>query len=90
MTIEPYIASNLVTLALLGVLQMAVPYVLFARGVRHVKTQEAALIPLIEPILNPIWVWLLWRERVGLPTWIGGGFILGGLAARYLLFPATS
>ena len=72
----------------LGVVQMALPYMLFARGVRYVKTQEAALIPLLEPVLNPIWVWLLWREHVAAGTWIGGAFILGGLAIRYLLFPA--
>jgi drug/metabolite transporter, DME family len=72
---------------LLGVSQMALPYVLFARGVRTVKTQEAALIILIEPVLNPLWVRLLWGEAVATATWIGGGFILGGLAARYLLFP---
>ena len=71
--------------ASLGILQMGVPYVVFARGVRHVKAQEAALIPLLEPILNPIWVWLCWREPVGVATWIGGALIVGGLAVRYLV-----
>lgn len=72
--------------ALLGIGQMALPYVLFARGLRHVQAQEAALMTLIEPILNPLWVWLFWSERVPAATWIGGGFILGGLALRYVLF----
>ena len=73
--------------ASMGVVQMGVPYLLFARGIRYVKAQEAALIPLIEPILNPIWVWLCGFESVEPATWIGGGLILGGLAVRYLLFP---
>ncbi len=73
--------------AAFGVLQMGVPYVLFARGVRWVKTQEAALIPLIEPILNPLWVALIWHETVSETTWIGGALIVGGLATRYFLFP---
>ena len=71
-------------LASMGLLQMAVPYTLFAYAVRYVKAQEAALIPLIEPILNPVWVWLLWREQVHWSTWIGGGLIVGGLLFRYL------
>jgi drug/metabolite transporter (DMT)-like permease len=74
--------------ALLGILQMALPYVLFARGVRTMPTQEAALLTLIEPILNPLWVWIFWGEHPGTATCIGGGLILGGLAIRYLLFPA--
>lgn len=70
--------------ALLGIVQMALPYVLFARGVRTVSAQDAALLTLIEPVLNPVWVWLFWRERVEYATWIGGALILGGLALRYL------
>ena len=73
--------------ALLGIVQMALPYVLFARGVRWVTTQEAALLTMIEPVLNPFWVWLFWREAVGDTTWIGGSLILGGLAVRYALLP---
>ncbi|HUE16310.1 MAG TPA: EamA family transporter [Planctomycetaceae bacterium] len=71
---------------LLGVVQMGLPYVLFARSLRHVSTQEAALLTLIEPIANPIWVLLLWGETVPPSTWIGGGFIVGGLAVRYLFY----
>ena len=70
---------------LLGVVQMGLPYVLFARALRHVSTQEAALLTLIEPIANPIWVLLLWGETVPVSTWIGGGFIVGGLAVRYVV-----
>jgi drug/metabolite transporter, DME family len=72
---------------LLGVVQMGVPYVIFARALRHVPTQEAALLTLIEPIVNPLWVLMLWGEAVGKATWIGGALIVGGLAVRYLLFP---
>lgn len=69
--------------AVLGIVQMAFPYVLFARGVRYVTTQEAALLTMIEPVLNPLWVLIFWGEAVGGPTWIGGALILGGLALRY-------
>jgi hypothetical protein len=44
------------------------------------------LLTLIEPILNPLWVWIFWREVVPPATWVGGGFIIGGLAARYTIF----
>jgi drug/metabolite transporter, DME family len=69
---------------LFGIFQMGVPYVIFARSLRYVSAQEAALLTLIEPITNPIWVYLLWGEAVSPTTWIGGGFIVGGLALRYV------
>lgn len=78
--------SQWTVIAVFGIVQMGLAYVIFARGVRTVRVQEAALIPIIEPLLNPLWVWLFWREQVGAATWIGGLFIVGGLALRYLVF----
>ena len=66
-----------------GVIQMALPYVLFARGLREVGTAEAGLIALVEPILNPIWVVLVVGERPAIPTLIGGLLLLSGVAYRY-------
>ena len=77
-------------IALMGMVQMGLPYVLFARGVRHVRVQEASLLLLLEPILNPIWVLIVWGEEVPLATWIGGGLIVGGLALRYLILDRKS
>ena len=74
---------HLVTLFAFGTLQMAVPYVLFTRGMRTVSPQEAGVITLIEPIINPVWVFVLWREPVALATMVGGAFIVLGLAVRY-------
>jgi drug/metabolite transporter (DMT)-like permease len=79
-------ASQLLVLALFGACQMAVPYWLFARGLRVVSPQEAAIITLIEPLLNPIWAYLLTpaRDTPTLPMFIGGGLILFALIWRYL------
>jgi len=73
-------------MAALGVLQMGVPYLLFAVGVRTVPASEAALITLLEAVLNPIWVWLFLSEAAPLSTWIGGMLILSGLVVRYTVF----
>jgi drug/metabolite transporter, DME family len=72
------------TLVAFGVIQLAIPYALFARGVRDVQAPEAALITLLEPILNPIWVLLRHGERPADATLIGGLFLLAGMAIRYL------
>lgn len=69
-------------LAFLGLVQMALPYVLFARGLQRATAQEAALLTLLEPILNPLWTCLFWGEAVPRAVWIGGAFILCGLGVR--------
>ncbi|GAC1473224.1 MAG: DMT family transporter [Isosphaeraceae bacterium] len=76
-------------LAAFGVVQMAIPYVLFARGLREVRAPEAGLISLVEPILTPVWVLLVAHERPGLPTLVGGFFLLAGVALRYVNVPPT-
>jgi DME family drug/metabolite transporter len=75
---------QLAVLAAFGLLQMGLPYVLFARGLRVVGSQEAAGITLIEPVLNPVWVWLAWGERPAPWTVVGGALILCGLVLRYV------
>jgi drug/metabolite transporter (DMT)-like permease len=72
-----------VLLAGFGILQMALPYVLFARGLRRIPGHEATSIGLIEPILNPVWVFLAWGERPAWWTLFGGGLILVGLVIRF-------
>ena len=75
--------TQLVVLAAFGLLQMGLPYWLFARGLRHISGQEAAGLGLIEPVLMPIWVYLAWSEEPAWWTIVGGGLILVGLVVRY-------
>jgi drug/metabolite transporter (DMT)-like permease len=89
--IFPYVAylnawptpHQLPVLAGFGLIQMALPYVFFARGLRAITSQEATVIGLLEPILLPVWVYLAWGERAAPWTIIGGGLILAGLVLRY-------
>jgi drug/metabolite transporter (DMT)-like permease len=76
-------AQALVLIAF-GVLQMAIPYALFARGLRDIGAPEAGLIALLEPALNPIWVVLIHGERPAPATLVGGLFLLAGVACKYV------
>lgn len=73
-------------IALSGSAFMALPYVVFARGIRTVSALEAALLPIVEPLLNPLWVWLCWGEAAPPATWLGGALILSGLVLRSVWF----
>ncbi len=73
-------------MAVYGVVQMAIPYWLFARGLRVLSPQEAGIITLIEPLLNPVWAYLMTPEKDAptVPMIVGGALILAALAWRYL------
>lgn len=77
-------AREFVILAVMGTVQLGLPYFLFSKGLERVSLQEAALIALIEPVLNPIWVALLAGEIPSTATLGGSVLIVAGLAIRYL------
>jgi drug/metabolite transporter (DMT)-like permease len=71
-------------LVTLGVVQLGVSYWLYARAIRHVTALEAVLIPVIEPILNPVWVLIFMREKPTGGALAGGVIVLGAVTWRAL------
>src|SRR5262245_23055524 len=76
--------TDLLLLAVMGAVQLGLPYFLFSNGLRTVSLQEAALIALVEPVLNPLWVALAVGEIPSTATMAGGVMILAGLGVRYV------
>jgi drug/metabolite transporter (DMT)-like permease len=68
----------------LGSVQIAVAYYLVMRGLRGVPALEASLLGMVEPALNPIWVWLIHGEAPGTVTIVGGVIILAASISRAL------
>lgn len=68
--------KSIIFLILLGAIQMGLPNYLFAIGIGKVRALSAVLIEMIEPLMNPIWVALFYKE---IPSWtcvLGGMIIL--------------
>lgn len=74
-----------VALGLLGVVQLGVSYWLYARAIKHVTALEAVLIPVIEPILNPVWVLLFMREKPSQWALVGGVIVLSAVTFRAII-----
>ncbi|MGH7528185.1 MAG: DMT family transporter [Gemmatimonadales bacterium] len=68
--------------AYLGIFQIALAYVFVTRALKAIPALEAALILLIEPMLNPVWAWIFQGERPGAWALVGGGIILGATTVR--------
>lgn len=74
--------SDIGFLLLLGFVQLGLGYLAFARGIRHVAAIEGILIPVIEPLLNPLWVAVFFGELPSVHSIIGGAVVLGSVTAR--------
>ncbi|HEY0863015.1 MAG TPA: DMT family transporter [Lacunisphaera sp.] len=74
--------GSLTALVVLGVVQLGIPYLLYTRAIPHVTALEAALIPVIEPILNPVWVMLFIGERPSPLSLLGGVIVVGAVTWR--------
>ncbi len=77
--------SNWGILLVLGVFQLGIPYILYAEAIRHVDALEAILIPVIEPVLNPAWVFLAMGEVPGPWAVLGGTLILLSITGRCVI-----
>ena len=77
-------ATQLWILIVMGAVQLGMPYFLFSKGLHAVSLQEASLIALIEPVVNPLWVALVVGEIPSRATVTGGAMILLGLGVRYV------
>ncbi|HKG54692.1 MAG TPA: EamA family transporter, partial [Anaerolineales bacterium] len=54
-------------------------FIFFTKGIKHIPALEANLIGTLEPILNPVWVFLFLGERMGKSALLGGLVVLGGV-----------
>jgi drug/metabolite transporter (DMT)-like permease len=77
--------SSYIGLVLLGVFQIGVPSILYARGINNVRALSASFISMIEPLMNPVWVLLFMHEVPSVWTLAGGIVILGCIIMREIV-----
>jgi drug/metabolite transporter (DMT)-like permease len=71
-------------LSLLGVFQLGISYALYAGAIKSVRALDAMLIFMIEPILSPIWVFLIVGESPGPWALAGGVVVIAAVTMRSL------
>jgi drug/metabolite transporter (DMT)-like permease len=67
-------------LAYLGLLQVGVSFLLYSLAIRLIPALEATLIGTLEPILNPVWVFLFIGETPGWLAILGALLVVLGVA----------
>ena len=79
---ESFSPSSLGIIAYLGIFQIGLSFVLYSIAIKQVQALESTLILTLEPILNPLWVFLVIGETPGKLALIGGMFVIGAVTAR--------
>ena len=91
--------SEIAILSIMGLVQLAIPLILFAKSARYVQAVTLSLIALLDAVLNPFWAWLGAGEIPTLYAVLGGAIILGAVALSIIagqrsaftsLFPAKT
>jgi drug/metabolite transporter (DMT)-like permease len=91
LAVLPFIARDLAltprsfaVLAFLGIFQIAIAYVLFVRGLAYVTATQASLTGMLEPVSNPIWVFLFLGEKPSGFAIAGALVVLAAIAGHTL------
>ena len=72
--------EDTLTILYLGIFQIGIAYVFFTVGIaRGVRSLDASIIGFVEPLLNPIWVFLFLKEQPSVWAILGGVIIIGGV-----------
>lgn len=72
-------AHDLLLILAMGIVQLAVPIVLFVRAARYVPALPMTLISLLDVVFNPLWAWLGVGEVPSPSALAGGGFIVAAV-----------
>lgn len=66
----------------LGVISIGAGYVVYSYAIKQVNALEAILICSVEPLINPLWVFIFAGEIPGPASLMGGGLVLTAVTVR--------
>ena len=69
----------------LGVFQLGLPFILYTKAIQVLSAIETILVQSLEPVLNPIWVYLAVGEMPSPQALLGGLIVLISITARAIV-----
>lgn len=82
--------QSMAVLLLMGLVQLAIPLVLYMYGARSVATSHMVLITMADAVLNPLWVWMVHAEVPPHAVYLGGALVLGAIALTAFSPPVSA
>jgi drug/metabolite transporter (DMT)-like permease len=87
---ETFTPSSIGMILYLGIFQIGISFVCYSIAIKSLQALESTLILTMEPILNPLWVFLVIGEVPGRLASVGGALVLGAVAGRAIISARTS
>ncbi len=75
----PVSTTAVLSILALGVIQLGIPYILYGLAVKSCPPLACSLIGAIEPLLNPVWVFLFNGEVPGIYALFGGVIVISAV-----------
>ncbi|MDR3171649.1 MAG: DMT family transporter [Treponema sp.] len=69
----------------MGIIQIGCASLLFAYGIRRITAIQAMLTAMIEPILNPVWVFAVTGEKPSASAVLGGSIIVAAVMVSSII-----
>jgi len=82
---ETWSLTDVAIIAYLGIFQTGLASALYSIAIRQVPALESNLILMMEPVLNPLWVFLVIGESPAPLALVGGAVVLGAIATRAIV-----
>jgi drug/metabolite transporter (DMT)-like permease len=74
--VPPVAGRDLLLILAMGVVQLAVPLILYVRAARYIPAMHMVLIGLLDVLFNPLWTWIGAGEAPTANAVVGGGIIV--------------
>jgi drug/metabolite transporter (DMT)-like permease len=71
-----FTTQSISAVLVLGIVQIGLAAILFSTAIKKISATQANLIAVIEPVFNPVWVFLVLGEKPGTKTLIGGAIVI--------------
>ena len=85
-TLTSITGHDIAGVAYLGIVQLGIAYTLFTYGMAHgVRSLDAGIICYVEPVLNPVWVFLVLGEKPSHWALLGGSIIIIAVISHMIL-----
>lgn len=72
-------AQSILWIAVLGVFQLGIPYILLSEASKYCPPLACSLISVAEPLLNPVWVAVFYGEIPGIAALAGGVIVIAAV-----------
>ncbi|HWP21812.1 MAG TPA: EamA family transporter [Candidatus Cryosericum sp.] len=79
-----FTAQAVIGILVLGIFQIGIAYVLYGIALKSAPILTCTLLAVIEPLLNPVWVFLFNGENPGIWSLVGGVIVVGVITLWYV------